>query len=62
VRRWVRIFDHGAGEDVFAAERTLGVPVLAGLRGADLEDLAGFGFKERVAAFTEGAGLAGAGE
>jgi hypothetical protein len=44
VRRGVRILDHGAGEDVLAAERALGVAVLAGFGGADLEDLAGLGF------------------
>jgi hypothetical protein len=38
------------------------VAVLAGLRGADFEDLARFGLQHCVAAFAEGGGLGWVGE
>jgi len=58
----MRVLDHGASEDVFAAECAFGVPVLARFGGADLEDLAGLGFQDCVAVFAERGGLAGEGE
>lgn len=62
MRRGVGILDKRAGEDVAASEGALCVAVLAGLRGADFEDLAGFELEHCVAAFAEGGGLGGVGE
>lgn len=62
MRRRVRILDKRTREDVAAAERALCVAVLAGLRGADFEDLARFGLQHCVAAFAEGGGLGWVGE
>jgi hypothetical protein len=58
----MRVLDHGAGEDVLAAEGAFGVAVLAGLRGADLEDLAGLRFEDGMATFAESVCLAGKSE
>jgi hypothetical protein len=58
----MRVLDHGAGEDVLAAGGAFGVTVLAGLRGADLEDLAGLRFEDGMATFAERVCLAGESE
>jgi len=59
VRAGTCIFYASAREDVFSAERALRMAMLTGLRGADIEDLAGFGLEDREAAFAEGGGLDG---
>jgi hypothetical protein len=58
----VGVLDKGTGEDVATSEGAFCVAVLAGLGGADLEDLAGFGLEYRVAAFAESGGLSRVGE
>jgi len=59
VRAGTCIFYASAREDVFTPKGALCVAVLAGLRGADLEDLAGFRLEDRKAAFAKGGGLDG---
>jgi hypothetical protein len=56
------VLDKGAGEDVATSEGAFCVAMLARLSGADLEDLAGLGLEDCVAAFSESRGLGRVGE
>lgn len=60
--RRVGVLNKGTGEDVATSEGAFCVAVLAGLGGADFEDLAGLGLEYCVAAFAESGRLGRIGE